>query len=561
MGINVPASAAVPTVIVCLDRRMRAKPAFEHGKRFMVSNEKHDEDGIRPVRQEPVIVAIGASAGGIRALQSFFSVVPADTGAAFVVVVHLDPEHRSEMPNILASYTRMPVSQVTDRTSIKPNHVYVIPPDRRLEMSDHEVVPLRFDEPHGRRLPIDQFFRSVAEKLGDGFAIILSGAGSDGVVGVRAVKESGGIILVQDPAEAEYPSMPRSAIATGVADVILPVQGIAARLVDLIRLKRYNRLAAGPKIDEDQFRRILAHLRVRTGHDFSKYKRSTVVRRIARRMQVNRTDDLVDYYATLRDNGAEAQALLADLLISVTTFFRDQEAFESLKKLVLPRLFEGKETAEPLRVWVCGCATGEEAYSIAMLLLEETSRHDLRPSFQVFGSDLDARALSTARDGRYPSAIEADVTEDRLRRFFVREADGSYRVRQELRDAILFTHHDLLKDPPFSRVDLITCRNVLIYLDRDLQEQVCSTFNYALNSGGYLFLGASETADNPSGLFRSLDRNARIYQSTSQSTDKPRLLPRLLGPLRMREPALPSARVSTPAGALNDAVAHRRAIE
>jgi two-component system CheB/CheR fusion protein len=269
---------------------------------------------------------------------------------------------------------------------------------------------------------------------------------------------------------------------------------------------------------------------------------------------------LPDYYEILRENPDEAQALLADLLISVTTFFRDKEAFETLRRLVLPHLFENRDPDDVVRVWACGCATGEEAYSIAMLLLEEAGRRELRPTLQVFASDLDARALSTAREGRYPAAIETDVSEERLRRFFTREGDG-YRVRQELRDVILFAHHDLLKDPPFSRVDLISCRNVLIYLDRELQEQVCSTFNYALNPGGHLMLGPSETADHPPGLFRSLDRNSRIFQSALKPGDKPRLLPRLLGPIRVREHAPLLAPAVTPGAALNDAVAHRRAIE
>jgi len=512
-------------------------------------------------REEPPIVAIGASAGGLEALQVFFSAMPANTGAVFVVVVQLDPERRSELPRLLAARTRMRVVQVREREKIEGDSVYVIPPDRHLEIADEEIVASPFDEAHNRRSPIDSFFRSMAERLGDGFAVIFSGAGSDGSMGVRAVKESGGIILVQDPAEAEYASMPRAAIASGVADVVLPVPEIAARLIDLIRLKRHSGATAVPEVDEEQFRRILAHLRIRTGHDFSKYKRSTVLRRIARRMQVNRTRELADYYDRLRDNPTEAQALLTDLLISVTTFFRDREAFESLRKLALPRLFDGKEMNDTVRVWVCGCATGEEAYSIAMLLLEQAGRVELKPPIQIFASDLDARALAVARDGRYPAAIETDVNEDRLRRFFTREADGSYRVRQELRDTILFAHHDLLKDPPFSRVDLISCRNVLIYLDRELQEQVCGTFNYALNPGGYLFLGTSEMAENPPGLFRSIDRNARIYQTALRSADKPRLLPRLLGPIRTYEPIMATAHFTSPATALSDAAAHRRALE
>jgi two-component system, chemotaxis family, CheB/CheR fusion protein len=505
----------------------------------------------------PIIIAVGASAGGIQALQAFFRQIPDRTGAAFVVVVHLDPEHRSELPRILAGCTLMPVVQVEANQKIQADHVYVIPPDRRLQLVDHEISAVQFDEPRGQRAPIDLFFRSIAEGLGDGFAVILSGAGSDGAIGARAIKGSGGMILVQEPNEAEYSSMPRSAIATGVADFVLPVRDLADRLPELIRIKRSIAASEDGSVDEEQLRRILAHLRVRTGHDFSKYKRSTVMRRIARRMQVTRTEDLRAYYDTLRDTPEEAQALLGDLLISVTTFFRDQGAFEAIKSQVIPLLFEAGDPNEAIRVWVPGCATGEEAYSVAMLLLEEGPRSQ---SLQVFGSDLDSRALAFAREGRYPASIEEDVNESRLRRFFNREGDG-YRVRQELRDVVLFSVHDLLKDPPFSRVDLISCRNVLIYLDRELQEQVCGTFHYALKPGGFLLLGASETAENPPGLFRSLDRNARIYQTTAQPGDRPRLLPRLLGQVGVRDYAGRAGRAVSPSTALSEAALHRRLIE
>jgi len=509
--------------------------------------------------KKPVIVAIGASAGGVQALQNLFAGMPSNTGAAFIVVVHLDPLHRSELSSIVAARTNMPVVQVETSARLEPNHVYVIPPDRRLQVVDHQLTATLFEEPRGKRLPIDFLFRSVAERLGDGFAVILSGAGSDGALGVRAVKEAGGIILVQDPNEADYVSMPRSAIETGAVDFVLPVRDLAKRLTDLIRIKEVVWPPEMGSLDEEVLRRILAHLRVRTGHDFSKYKQSTVVRRLARRMQVNRIDTLKDYYELIRDNADEVQALLSDLLISVTSFFRDRDAFESLAK-VLPQIFVGKATGQPIRVWVAGCATGEEAYSMGILLLKEASRHDERPQIQIFGTDLDVRALATAREGRYPVAIEADVNEARLRRFFTRDGDH-YRVRQELRDIVLFALHDLLKDPPFSHVDLVSCRNVLIYLDRDLQEQVCSTFNYALNPRSYLFLGSAETADNPPGLFRNIDRHARIFESTRALGAKLQTLPRLMGSIRVREQMLPLVQTVSPSTALSEAAAHRRAIE
>src|SRR5262245_58566518 len=372
---------------------------------------------------KPVIVMIGASAGGIQALQAFVGALPAQVGAAFVVVIHLDPERRSELPAILRARTKMSVVQVEGTQKLEADHIYVIPPDRRLQLIDHQISAEKFDEPRGQRAPIDSFFRSVAERLGDGIAVILSGAGSDGAIGVRAVKEAGGIILVQDPSEAEYGSMPRSAIATGVADFVMPARDLAGQLADLVKIKRSVAIPDPGQVDEELLRRILAHLRVRTGHDFSKYKQSTVLRRIARRMQVTRTDELKEYYEFLKDNAEEAQALLADLLISVTTFFRDADAFEVLSKQALPTLFKDKDPSDTIRLWVCGCATGEEAYTMAILLLEEASRHELRPQIQVFGSDLDARALASAREGRFPAAIEADVSEERLRRFFLRDGD------------------------------------------------------------------------------------------------------------------------------------------
>jgi two-component system CheB/CheR fusion protein len=351
--------------------------------------------------------------------------------------------------------------------------------------------------------------------------------------------------------------MPRSAVATGLADFVLPVREIAARLPELIRNRQSPSLDLTNESDGESMQRILSHLRVRSGHDFSNYKKSTIRRRIARRMQVQRAATMADYLAILRENAPEAQALFADLLISVTTFFRDANAFEKLASLIIPRLFDDKGAPDTIRVWVPGCATGEEAYSIAILLLEQASRHEIRPEIQVFASDLDDSALAVARDGRYPMAAEADLTEDRLRRFFTREGD-TLRVTRELRDIVLFAKHSLLKDPPFSRTDLISCRNVLIYLDRELQQHICGTFHFALKSPGYLFLGSSESADSPVGAFRPVDREARIFQRMPMPTEV-RVAPRMgagsfgLEPLPARTPA--------PFRAPAEAGVHREALE
>jgi two-component system, chemotaxis family, CheB/CheR fusion protein len=324
-------------------------------------------------------------------------------------------------------------------------------------------------------------------------------------------------------------------------------------------------IADGPGVeirdfDEEHLWRVLMHLRARTGHDFSRYKRSTVVRRLARRITVLKAESLAGYYDILHDSAEEAHVLLSDLLMSTTVFFRDTAAFETLAQDVLPELFTDKAPDEAVRLWVPGCATGEEAYSFAILLLEEASRHPLRRPMQVFGSDLDARALAAAREGRFPLSIEADVSEERLRRFFTRE-DQHYRARQVVRDLVLFAVHDLLKDPPFSHVDLISCRNVLTNLDRELQEQVCNTFHYALNPGKYLFLGASEAADDPPGLFRPIDQTARIYQSAAIPGLASRLWPRLLGPPRAREHLTLLGRTMSPTVAVDEAAIHRRALE
>jgi two-component system, chemotaxis family, CheB/CheR fusion protein len=495
----------------------------------------HPQRGGPRKRARVPVASIGASAGGIAALQTFFDALPSKVGAAFVVIVHLDPEHASELSHIIAKRAKMPVIEVTADQTIEADKIYVIPPNRRLLVSAERISSAPFDEPRGQRAPIDQFFRSVADQHGDGFAIILTGAGSDGAVGVKAVKEAGGLILVQDPNEAEYPSMPRSAIASGAADFVLPVRVIAERIAELVRNK--DQLAADELAEksEESVRRILAYLRLKSGHDFSQYKRSTIVRRLARRMQVTRAETLDEYLAHLRKEAEEAQALLADLLISVTSFFRDAAAFQHLAREVVPRLFEERDSNHSLRVWVPGCATGEEVYSIAMLLLEEAARREDRPDIQIFASDLDAGALATAREGSYPVAIQTDVSEERLRKFFTREGDH-YRIRREVRDLIVFAPHSLLRDPPFSHIDLVSCRNLLIYLDRELQNQVCSTLHYALRRNGYLFVGSSETIDSQ--LFRPMNRDARIFQALDRTRELPPL-PRVVTGPRIHEPSFP----------------------
>lgn len=500
-----------------------------------------DEKGSQEQGSDRLIVAgIGASAGGIEALQAFFEALPDNLGVAFVVVIHLSPEHHSHLAEILAKCTTMPAEQVHGRVPLEGDHIYVIPPDRRLEITDSQIGAFPFEEPRGQRAPIDLFFRSLAEQHGDGFAVILSGGGSDGAVGVKAVKERGGLVLVQDPLEAASGSMPRAAIATGMADVVLPVRELATRLADLTGSKRRIAQTLNPEspalLDggEQVVARILAHLRARTGHDFAHYKRTTVLRRLSRRMQVQRQETLGDYLAFLHQNVEEAQALFDDLLISVTTFFRDPAAFEALQEQVFAKLFETKAADQGLRIWAPGCASGEEAYSLAMLVLEEASRHYVSPEIQIFASDVDEGALATAREGRYPAAIEADVSPEWLQRFFMKEGNH-YRVTKEVRDCVLFASHSLLKDPPFTRLNLISCRNLLIYLDHELQAQVFDLFRYALRPGGYLFLGASETAEST--YFRPLDKKHHLYQARDLPDPEFPHLPDFLSTPRRRTPA------------------------
>ncbi|NTI33028.1 chemotaxis protein CheB [Rhizobium rhizogenes] len=476
------------------------------------------------------VCAIGASAGGVAALQNLFRQLPSDLGLAYVVVVHLSPDEPSSLSEILSVCTRMPVHQIEDSPTLKPNCVFVIPPDRELVIAGDSVSARPFTEPRSQRAPIDMFFRSVAAARGDGVAVILSEAGADGALGVNAIKEAGGVIMVQEPAEASFDSMPQSAIATGAVDFVAPIARLAERLAEVARSKEAVR-----SLDMDgaanDLRRIVALLRTRTGHDFSSYKRATVMRRVVRRMQVCRADTFADYANYLLTTPEEAQNLFSDLLISVTMFFRDEQAFEALARQTIKPLFDAFESEgdENIRVWVVGCATGEEAYSIAILLHEEMARQKVKMQLQIFATDLDEGALATARERRYPRAIEADVSEERLARFFIDEGTH-FRVRKDVRESVLFAKHSVLKEPPFMRLDLITCRNLLIYLERALQAQVCSLFHYGLRPGRYLFLGSAETVDIAADLFAPIDRQARIYSARPHGGHLLPILPQFAAP-------------------------------
>lgn len=471
------------------------------------------------------VVGIGASAGGLTALKELFAEIPRGTGVAWVVVVHLSPEHESLLAELLQPHVALPVHQVTETVELEPDSIYVIPPNANLNAIDTHLRLSEMDEGPGKRTAIDHFFRTLSSTHdGHAIGVVLTGTGSDGALGLKDIKEAGGLAMVQDPAEAEYDGMPQSAIATGLVDLVLPVAEIPDAILRYARTEPHvpvphdgDRMAEG---GQKLLQKIFAQLRSRTGRDFSRYRRSTILRRIIRRMQMQQLEELERYLELLSEDGDEARNLADDLLITVTNFFRDREVFHALEQEAVPRLFDGKSAGDVIRVWSVGCATGEEVYSLAMLLLEEADRHSDPPRIQIFASDLHDRSLQRARKGSYPGAIEADVSTKRLRRFFQAE-DGGYRIRREVRELVVFSLHDLLSDPPFSHLDLIVCRNVLIYLQTAVQEEVLGLFHYALNPDGFLVVGTSESARED--LFRSEANEPGIYRRKNVLAPGPRL--------------------------------------
>jgi two-component system, chemotaxis family, CheB/CheR fusion protein len=516
----------------------------------------------RDPTQPSAVVGLGASAGGIAPLQQFFGDMDPKSGLAFVVVMHLSPEHESQLASVLQQKTAMPVTQVTESVRVQPNHVYVIPPNHQLSFEDSTLGLLPPQQPLGRRVTIDLFFRTLAHAYGQrAVCVIMSGTDSDGVIGLRHVRAQGGLTIVQDPNEAEHDSMPVTAISTGMVDWVLPVEKMAPKLLEFVQNENRMRLppevpeATEPDVkitdapggetvsdetrdpkDEEAITEVLRDVRAHTGHDFNHYKRATVLRRIARRMQVNSIESIPRYLDFIRTHTVETRALLQDLLIGVTHFFRDREAFAALEAHV-PQLFAGKKKDEEIRVWVAGCATGEEAYSVAMLLSEHAARLGRPAGFQIFATDIDEQAIAEARDGLYPSMIEADVSAERLREFFARD-HGRYRVRKDIREKVLFAAHNLLHDAPFSRCDLICCRNLLIYLTTKAQAQVFDIFHFSLRSGGLLFLGGSENNSEAQALFSPLDPKHRLFvrRSTPRPTWKVPIVPvRQPGPTPLRQ--------------------------
>src|SRR5712691_2687787 len=513
-----------------------SQPGPEDPESGSPAAETPSEDG--PPRQavSPFpVVGIGASAGGIEAVKQVLQALPVDTGMAFVLVQHLDPTHASMLTEILSRTTTMSVSEVTDQMAVEPNHVYVIPPGANMAISRGTLRLSPREERPGQHRVVDHFLHSLAEDQGHkAIGVILSGSATDGTLGLEAIKAEGGITFAQDDT-AQHSSMPRSASAAGCVDFVLPPDQIGQ---EITRIARHPYVAPGAEADlegaarEPNLGRVLEQLRFATGVDFSNYKRNTLFRRVTRRVVLHKMEGLGDYVRFLQSNPAEVEALYQDVLISVTSFFRNPEAFEMLKGMVFPRLAQERSLHEPMRIWALGCSTGEEAYSIAIAFAEFAEVSGRQIPLQLFATDLNGAGIEKARAGIYSKTVTQDVSPERLRRFFV-EMDGNYRITKSIRDACVFARHNVLSEPPFSRIDLISCRNVLIYLEPSLQQRVLAILHYALNPKGVLWLGGSETIGAYRDLFEMEDTRQKVYVRKPGATH---VAVALLPPLRGAEP-------------------------
>ncbi|WP_313952649.1 chemotaxis protein CheB [Accumulibacter sp.] len=514
----------------------------------------------------PTVVGIGASAGGLEAYEAFFRHLPGDSGLAFVLVQHLDPSHASLLSEILQRCTAMPVLEAEDQMATAANTVYVIPPNHDMTLCNGRLRLSTPELPRGQRMPIDTFFRSLAdERRFNAVGIILSGTGTDGTLGLRAIYGAGGITFAQEPASAKFAGMPESVTRAGYASHVLPVEDIPTMLLASLR-----QLATGdesqttadatttPAATADDTSAVLALLLAATGHDFSLYKKGTIGRRIARRMVQHQLTGMDAYVSYIREHPAESQALFKDLLVNVTSFFRDPEAFEVLGQEIIPNLLAGKPADYVLRVWVAGCATGEETYSIAMLIRESMEQAPKALKVQIYSTDLDEEAITVARAGFYPLNVTADLTAERLQRFFQKE-DGGYRIKKEVREMIVFAAQNVIKDPPFTRLDLISCRNVMIYLEPALQNRLIPALHYALKLGGVLFLSPAESIGEHGALFTPLNRKWQIYRAiNSTASSRAFIAGQLSWPIAGG--ARPPEEVATKAGQTNLAELTRRAL-
>lgn len=462
------------------------------------------------------IVGIGASAGGLEALEQFLRHVPQGCGMAFIIVQHLDPTHKGILPELLQRTTGMAVFQARDRMRVKPDCIYVIPPNKDMSILHGVLHLFEPTAPRGLRLPIDFFLRSLAEDQQErSIGVILSGMGSDGTMGLRAIKENAGVVLVQEPSSARFDSMPRSAIDAGLADLVAPAEELPPKIIEYLRHARVLTRAERPLEEKDQsaLEKVLILLRAKTGHDFSLYKKTTMYRRIERRMGIHQIDRIAAYVRYLQDNSQEVELLFNELLIGVTSFFRDPAAWEQLKGEFIPALLAERPAGGVLRAWSAGCSTGEEAYSLAIAFREALEQVKPTESFklQIFATDLDRDAIDKARQGVYPANIAADVSAERLRRYFIQEGTG-YRIGKEIREMVTFATQNVIMDPPFTKLDILICRNLLIYLTPELQKKLLPLFHYSLNPGGILFLGSAETVSTFTNLFAPLNTKSRLFR-------------------------------------------------
>lgn len=510
------------------------------------------------------IVGLGCSAGGLEACEQFLTHLAPDTGLAFVLVSHLDPDRKGIMPELLQRCTRMKVCQAEDGMKARPNCVYVIPPKVDLSILHGKFQLLEPSAPRGLRLPIDFFFKHLAQDQKQrSVGIILSGMGTDGTQGLKAIKEGMGLVLAQDPASAKYDGMPRSAIGTGLVDIVAPAMDLPARLAGFVKHAAAlpHQAVAGEAEPSSALEKVFVLLRARTGTDFSAYKATTIHRRLERRLNVHQLESLAHYVRYAQENPHELDLLFRELLIGVTSFFRDPAAYQALQEKAIPQLLESKAPGSPLRVWVPGCATGEEAYSVMLALtecLDQRRGHDGWP-IQMFATDLDKVAIDQARQGAFPANIAAEVSPDRLRRFFVRSEHG-YTIKKAVRERIVFAPHNLLTDPPFTKLDLLCCRNLLIYFKAEWQKRLMAVFHYALNPGALLFLGPAETVGGLADLYAPLDNRWKIF-TTKAAPPGPRTVIELPGTrgLPIADAALSAARTA-PAQRIEVAEAAQRVL-
>jgi two-component system, chemotaxis family, CheB/CheR fusion protein len=461
------------------------------------------------------VVGIGASAGGLEAIEGFFANTPSGIKIAFVIIQHLAPEHKSIMGSLLKKYTNLKVSEVRDGEKIEPGCVYLNPPSRDVSIMNGKLYLSEPMQSHHVRLPIDYFFRSLAESQGDkSICIILSGTGTDGTLGLKAIKGAGGMAMAQDEKQAKYNNMPRSAIDTGLVDYILPVEKMALELIKYVKhpyIDGEEKVLTAKEKFENHLQRIFLMIRSATGHDFSQYKINTIRRRIERRMAVHQIEKISEYVNYLAKNPAEIKTLFKDFLITVTNFFRDPKAFISLNEKVILPIVKAMPSETPIRVWVPGCATGEEAYSLAILFSEAMKILNKRLTLQIFATDIDADAIEYARVGVYLDSIAADISADLLKTYFVKE-ENAYRIKKQIREMVVFATQNMIKDAPFSNLDLISCRNVLIYMNSPLQKKILPLFHYTLNPNGFVFLGTSETIGEFADLFTPYDLKWKIFK-------------------------------------------------